>query len=92
MPPLSQIAAGETLHQLHNRLAPQLITDTVQPMLEAGGDVKSVLVLLESVACGVLLAAVKLGGDEAVLDVFQANVRRRLAEARLALSTSAALH
>ena len=75
--------AGETVTEVHNRLAPRLVTEVVKPTLEAGGDMASVLVLLESVVTGVLAVAVKLGGDEHVLDVFEKSVRKRMAEIRL---------
>ena len=68
---------------LHNRLAGEIVARIVKPPLEAGGQYTDVLVLLESVVLGVILMAVKLGGDEKVLDVFIEGVRKRLAEQRL---------
>lgn len=73
----------ETVHELHNRLAGELVKQIVKPTLAAGGDMADVLVLLESIVAGVLTIAVMTGGDEQVLDVFQANVRQRMAEIRL---------
>lgn len=74
---------AETVHEIHNRLAGELVKQIVKPTLDAGGDMKAVLVLLESIVTGVLTVAVKLGGDEKVLDVFQDGVRQRMAEIRL---------
>ena len=72
-----------TPQQIHNRDAGKIVASIVRPTLEAGGKETDVLVLLESVVTGVLLALVKLGGDEKVLDVFTANVRLRMAALRL---------
>lgn len=68
---------------LHNRLAGQIVASIVKPPLAAGGTETDVLILLESVIVGTVLAIVKLGGDEKVLDVVIERVRERLAEIRL---------
>lgn len=68
---------------LHNRLAGQIVASIVRPPLEAGGTTTDVMVLFESVVVGVSLAVIKLGGDEAVLDVVLKGARERLAEIRL---------
>ena len=63
--------------ELHNRLAGQIIASIVKPPLEAGGSVTNVLILLESVIVGTVLACTTLGGEEIVLDkvVDRAKVR-----------------
>jgi hypothetical protein len=72
-----------SLTELHNRLAGDIVKQIVKPTLDAGGQFTDVLVLLESVILGVVLMAVKLGGDEIVLDEVMAAVKKRLAEQRL---------
>lgn len=74
---------SETTHEIHNRDAGKIIASIVRPTLEAGGSPTEVLVVLESVVTGVVLALVKLGGDERVLDTLMAGVKQRLAEIRL---------
>lgn len=73
----------DTQADLHNRLAGQIVASIVRPPIEAGGDITDVMVLTESVLAGVILTVVRPGGDEVVLDVLFANVKRRLAEIRL---------
>lgn len=69
--------------ELHNGTAGEIVKSIVRPTLEAGGEFTDVQVLLESVILGVVLVAVKLGGDEIVLDQVMAGVKARLAEQRL---------
>lgn len=69
--------------ELHNVLAGRIVASIVRPVMETGGDYLQVLILLESVIIGVLLAGVKLGGDDAVADAVFARVKERLAELRL---------
>ena len=68
---------------LHNQLAGKVVASIVKPPLDNGGDTKDVLVLLESVVTGVVLAVTKLGGDEIVIDTFMEGVKERLAKDRL---------
>lgn len=68
---------------LHNKLAGQIATEIVRPVITAGGDVADVMVLTESVIVGVALACITLGGDERVLDVMFERAKGRLAELRL---------
>jgi hypothetical protein len=72
-----------TQTEIHNRLAGDIVKQIVRPPLEAGGQFTDVLVVLESVILGVMLVAVKLGGDEIVLDEVVKHVKERLAEQRL---------
>ena len=65
---------------LHNRIVGDIVRSIVIPPLMAGGDYKSVLVVLESVVAGVLLAMVKLGGDSIVLDTLLEGVKARVEE------------
>ena len=74
---------SETQSELHNRLAGPIINSIVKPPLKSGGDISDVLVLLESVVTGVLMAVVKPGRDGPVLDHFTEGVRGRIAEIRL---------
>lgn len=67
----------------HNEAAPRIVREIVHGPLQAGGDLRSVLLLLESVITGVCLAAIKLGGDEPVLDKVVDGAKARLSEARL---------
>lgn len=66
--------------ELHNRLAGDIVKMIVMPPLEAGGDFKDVMVLLESVIAGVVLVMFKLGGDNIVLDTVLAGVKARVEE------------
>jgi hypothetical protein len=72
-----------TQHEIHNRIAGEIVKQIVRPPLEAGGQFTDVLVVLESVILGVMLMGVKLGGDEIVLDQVVEGVKKRLAEQRL---------
>jgi hypothetical protein len=78
-----------TQHEIHNRLAGEIVRQIVTPPLEAGGEFTDVLVVLESVILGVMLVGVKLGGDEIVLDEVVKAVKARLAEQRLGNITPA---
>lgn len=69
--------------EIHNRDVGDLVRRIVKPTIDAGGDMKDVLVLLESVAAGVLAVAVKFGGDNDVLAVFSAGLAERMAQIRL---------
>lgn len=69
--------------ELHNRLAGEIVRSIVVPVVEGGGTTSEILVLLESVNVGVLLAVAKLGGDEPIVDVLTERVKSRLAEIRL---------
>lgn len=69
--------------EIHNRIAPAIVKQIVKEPIEAGGSNTDVLVVLESVIVGVLLAIVKRGGDEKVLDAIVAAVKRRMAKNRL---------
>lgn len=72
-----------TQAELHNEIAGQIVASIVKPPIEAGGDFVDVLVLLESVIMGVMLATARLGGDELLLDKVVERVKERLAEQRL---------
>lgn len=67
----------------HNKAAGEIVKMIVKDPLEAGGDYRSVLVLLESVIVGVVLMIIRLGGDEMTLDLLFEAVRKPLAELRL---------
>ncbi len=72
-----------TPQEIHNRLAGDIVRQIVKPTLDAGGQMTDMLVLLESVVTGVMLIAVKLGGDDKVLPKLVEGVEQRLADARL---------
>jgi hypothetical protein len=78
-----------TQTEIHNQVAGDIVKQIVKPPLEAGGGMTDVLVILESVILGVMLVAVRLGGDDKVLDVVMEGVKRRLAEQRLGKIDSA---
>lgn len=70
---------------LHNRLAGTIVAQIVKPPLEAGGQTSDVLVLLESVVAGVMMACAKLNGwspagRDAMLMTLESGVRERLVE------------
>lgn len=69
--------------EIHNRDVGGIVKAIIKPTLEAGGEMTDVLVILESVIVGVLLFAVKIGGDEKVLDKLMEGVKERLAEQRV---------
>lgn len=73
----------QTAHEVHNAVAGDIVRQIVKPTLAAGGDMVDVMVLLESVVAGVMMMAVKLGGDDKVLPKLVEGVEERLAEARL---------
>jgi hypothetical protein len=68
--------------ELHNRLAGQIIASIVKSPLEAGGSTTNVLILLESVIVGTVLACTKLGDGEIVLDTVVNRAKARLAAIR----------
>jgi hypothetical protein len=72
-----------TPHEIHNRDAGSIVKQIVKPTLDAGGQMTDALVLLESIVVGVALVAIKLGGDEIVIDQVLAGAKLRLAEHRL---------
>lgn len=72
-----------TQHEIHNQVAGEIVKAIVRPPLMAGGQFTDVLVILESVILGVMLMAVKLGGDDKVLDEVVLHVKERLAKERL---------
>jgi len=71
------------LSGLHNKLAGDIVASIVRPVMDAGGDFADVLVLFESVTVGVMLAGIKLGGDNITLDTVMAGAKERLATIRL---------
>lgn len=75
--------SDDTLTDIHNASAGAIVASIVKPTLEAGGEMTDVLVLLESVVCGVALLAIKLGGDEKVADTLLEGVKKRMADIRL---------
>lgn len=74
---------GRMAHDLHNRLAGEIVASIVRPAFQVRGSITDIMVLTESVLVGVCLTCVKLGGDERVLDTMMQGVRQRLAEIRL---------
>lgn len=74
---------SERQRLLHNKLAGEIVRSIVAPVKAAGGTEEDILVLTESVLVGVCAVIVKLGGDNAVLDVIVDGARQRLAEMRL---------
>jgi hypothetical protein len=73
----------ETQREIHNRLAGELVKTIVETPIEAGGKMTDVLVLLESVVTGVLTVAIKMGGDDSVIPIFNKNIKDRMAYIRI---------
>jgi hypothetical protein len=73
----------ELLAETHNAAIKNIVASIVKPPLEAGGDLTDVMVVMESVLTGVMLVGVRLGGDEAVLDLMVGQVKARLNEIRM---------
>jgi hypothetical protein len=71
-----------TQHEIHNQIAGPIVASIVRPVIEAGGKMTDVLVVLESVILGVMLFGVKTGGDEKVLDEVVLHVKERLSALR----------
>jgi hypothetical protein len=69
--------------ELHNAMARQIVPLLIGTVTNSGGDTADILVLLESVSAGVLLAVTKAGGDEPVLKAFCESLEQRVAELRL---------
>jgi hypothetical protein len=74
---------AETQGDIHNRIAGQIVKEIVNTPIGAGGKTTDVLVLLESIVAGVLTVAINMGGDDVVLEVFNKNVKERMADIRL---------
>jgi hypothetical protein len=72
--------------EIYDRDCGRLISEIIRPTAKVGGSMSEVLVLLEGIVTGVLTVGIKLGGDEAVLDVFIDGVRKRMAEIRLEMA------
>jgi hypothetical protein len=68
--------------EIHNRDVGSIVRSIIKPTLDAGGEITDILVMLESVIVGVMLFAVKPGGDQPVLDNVVEGVLGRLAEQR----------
>lgn len=71
--------AGESKSDRHNRITREVLTklDELQP-----DGTTALLVVLESILAGVLLAKVKPGGEDPVLSDLLANAKRRAVEIR----------
>ncbi len=69
--------------QLHNDVAPAALKALCGPIIEAGGTGTDLLIALESVVAGAFVMAVRLGGDNIVLDLMFERIRERLADERL---------
>tara|TARA_R110002074_G_scaffold253081_4_gene425092 strand:- start:1120 stop:1371 length:252 start_codon:yes stop_codon:yes gene_type:complete len=73
----------------HDAIASKIVKMMVRETLEAGGNGAEIMVLLESVICGVLCMA---GGDDSDalnLEVLTENAKARLPAMRLRLMTPA---
>jgi hypothetical protein len=68
---------------VHNELAGKIVRSIFEPIYENGGSPQDILIITESVVLGVMLAIVKFGGDDFVLDTMVDGVKRRLSEERL---------
>lgn len=68
---------------LHNRKAGEIVRTIVKPTLEAGGTPGDCLVLLESVAVGVILATAQPGNEQALIDALMQGIEMRVHELKL---------
>lgn len=71
--------------EIHNRIAGGIVKQIVTPPIEAGGETSDVLVVLESVVAGVIMACGKIDGWDArgrdsMLMALEDGVRNRLVE------------
>lgn len=71
--------------EIHNRIAGDCVKMIVKEPLLSGGEFTDVMVILESVIMGVILAGIKITGDELALELLMEHVRERLAQARLTM-------
>lgn len=78
-----RMTMGPYTSDTHNELSRKFTMDILGEALKRHASPEDILVLVESCVMGAYLALVKLGGDEKVLDVMMAGIRRRLAERRL---------
>lgn len=67
-----------TPHEIHNATAGTLVAAIVKPTMSAGGSSTEVLVLLESVIAGTILALYRIDAGEIVLDAVMEVVRDRV--------------
>lgn len=65
----------------HNEAVQRLVKEM---WVAANREPEALMVLCESLLVGVCMFTIKLGGDEAVLEVMMERARERLAELRLA--------
>lgn len=65
---------------LHNQIVGPIVSSIVKPPIEAGGSVTDVMVVLESVVLGVMIATGRLGMSSEAVDVLAKAVKRRLCE------------
>lgn len=80
---MNEDAHRAVMSDAHNAAVGAALTALTKPILEAGGAGIDLVVATESLVVGVALLVIKLGGDEAVLDVMLQGARARLAELRL---------
>jgi len=75
--------ADEDAAQRHDRLAREVVNRIIRETVGRGHKPSEALILMESALVGVSLALIRLGGDNAVLDIIVDRARQRLAEIRL---------
>lgn len=78
------MAAPATPSQVHNAAATAALRAIAMPVLAANGELHDIMVVTESVLVGVAMTCIRLGGDDAVLDLMVAAAKERLALLRLA--------
>jgi hypothetical protein len=79
----------EALRLQHNELVVPIIKALAKPVVDAGGDIADVLILLESVIAGVVVFTTRqwpttTATDDLILDTLMNGVRRRLKDYRAA--------
>jgi len=67
------------LHELHNRLAPELALKIIGEVKKAGGDPSDVMIVLQSVVTGVMGGIIMMGmTEDRALDAMVERVKERL--------------
>ena len=68
-----------TMHELHNRIAPEVSLRIVNEVRKAGGDESDMVVVLTSVVTAVMSAIKKAGlNEDAVLGIIFKDAKKRL--------------
>lgn len=75
----------------HNKAAGEIVRRIVADTEAAGGDFRDVMVLLESVAAGVIMVLVREEGDDPTVDLLAEGLKKRIKDLRERRRADAAL-